>query len=307
MTPAEPCTLPDNAGSPGPGRRIVLAAAVPVLLYGYPLVDLLRFSLTSDLYSHLFLMPAISAYLVWQQRAGLSAPSSPARLPAAAFLTASLLLLGAYLSGRAGWLAMAEPDIQAAGALAFVSGLTASCAWFLGRPLLRRLAFPLGFMLFMSPFPVFIETGIETFLQHGSAMVAHLLFKLAGTAVFAEGLSFQLPGITLQVAPECSGIHSSLALFITSVLTGHHILRSPVRRIILAVAVIPLALLRNGFRVFVIGELCVHMGPDMIHSYIHRKGGPIFFVLSLIPFFLLLVLLIRGERSSKPIATGKTP
>jgi len=62
--------------------------------------------------------------------------------------------------------------------------------------------------------------------------------------------------------------------------------------------VIPLALLRNGFRVFVLGQLCIHISPRMIDSPIHHRGGPIFFVLSLVPFFLLLWLLKRSEKPS---------
>ena len=68
--------------------------------------------------------------------------------------------------------------------------------------------------------------------------------------------------------------------------------------IILAAAVIPLALLRNGFRVFVIGELCVRVSPDMIDSWVHKQGGPFFFALSLIPFSILLYFLYRADRRS---------
>jgi len=60
--------------------------------------------------------------------------------------------------------------------------------------------------------------------------------------------------------------------------------------------VIPLAILRNGFRIFTIGQLCVHLGSEMIHSPIHRRGGPLFFALSLVPFFLLLFLLWKSDR-----------
>jgi exosortase/archaeosortase family protein len=59
--------------------------------------------------------------------------------------------------------------------------------------------------------------------------------------------------------------------------------------------VIPLGLLRNGFRVWVIGELCVRIGPQMIDSPIHHRGGPVFFVLSLVPLFLLLLYLSKCE------------
>ena len=63
----------------------------------------------------------------------------------------------------------------------------------------------------------------------------------------------------------------------------------------LVAAVIPLGILRNGLRILFIGLLCVHVGPEMIHSVFHRRGGPPFFVLSLIPLFVLLWWLRRGE------------
>lgn len=293
--------VPDNLSTLSL-RRFALAVSVLLLVFSLPLFELLRFALHSDLYSHILLIPLVSLYLAWQQRATLPPVSEPLRPLAFALAAVGVALLAFYLLVRLGGPAAAPVDALALSTLSFLCLLAALCAWLLGRPLLRALAFPLAFLLFMVPFPVFVETAIETFLQHGSGAVAHILFKLAGTTVFVDGLSFQLPGITLQIAPECSGIHSSLALFITSIATGHYILRTKTRRLVLALAVIPLALLRNGFRVFVIGELCVHIDPDMIHSYIHHKGGPIFFALSLIPFFLLLVLLVRSERK----ATGKS-
>jgi exosortase/archaeosortase family protein len=116
---------------------------------------------------------------------------------------------------------------------------------------------------------------------------------------------FRLPGISLEVAPECSGIHSTLVLFITSLLAGQLLLRRTWKRTVLWLAVIPLALLRNGFRVFVISELCVHVSPQMIDSPIHHHGGPVFFVLSLAPFFLLLYFLRKGERTDSPGQASK--
>jgi exosortase C (VPDSG-CTERM-specific) len=326
-------------GPNSPFKGFALAVGGLLLCFSWPLYDLVRFSLGNELYSHIVLIPFISLYLFWLKcsNANISLPSDQSHgrdaratwhgrlahvwenqkakiccynLPLRSAPNrplAVLLLAGgvAALAGR-GIAALSDPPLARVDSLAlltlsFVLLFGGICGLFLGRKILRALAFPLGFLVFMVPIPTFLLVWIETFLQHGSASVAGALFKLSGTPLFREDLVFQLPGISLQIAPECSGIHSSLALFITSILAGYFFLRSPVSRAVLALAVIPLALLRNGFRVFIVGELCVHIGPDMINSYIHRHGGPIFFTLSLIPFFLLLFGLIKVERSRAAI------
>jgi exosortase len=149
--------------------------------------------------------------------------------------------------------------------------------------------------LFAAPIPSHLHDWIEQFLQHASADVSDLMFWLSGTPVLREGLVFHLPGYSIEVAPECSGIHSTLVLFIIALLAGHLFLRTASRRTLLVLAVMPVALLRNGLRIFTIGQLCVHIGPEMINSYIHRQGGPIFFVLSLVPFYFFLAFLQKSE------------
>src|SRR5207245_2243041 len=84
-------------------------------------------------------------------------------------------------------------------------------------------------------------------------------------------------------------------LLITSILAANMFLRTTWRRALFVGAVIPLGLLRNGFRILVVALLCVHIGPHMIDSPIHRRGGPLFFALSLVPLFLMLWLFRRSE------------
>jgi exosortase len=151
----------------------------------------------------------------------------------------------------------------------------------------------------MVPMPNAMADALEQASAAASAEMANLLFHLSGMPFFRVGPVFQLPNITIQVAQECSGIRSSLVLFITSILAANLFLKTPWRRVALIAVVIPLAILRNGFRILVIGLLCVHLGPQMIHSLIHRRGGPLFFVLSLIPFLFLLWLLRRGDTGER--------
>jgi exosortase len=137
-------------------------------------------------------------------------------------------------------------------------------------------------------------------LQHASAAAAAAMLRVSGMPVLQDGTYFHLHGFRLDVAPECSGIRSSIVLIIVSLVAGYVFLKSNWRRTALVAAVVPLALLRNGFRIFIISELCVHIGPEMINSPIHRRGGPIFFALSMIPFFFLLMFFRRQELRSAP-------
>jgi exosortase C (VPDSG-CTERM-specific) len=293
--------------SGGKSRRLLwLSLTTGALLLGFskPLIALARFAVGSELYSYIVLVPFISLYLVWWKRRTMPPIAGPMPGFAILCLAAGLTALGGWWLAALSGAKLAPEDSLALTALSFVLLFLGACGLFLGRPIVRALAFPLGFLVFIAPLPVFLTHRIEGFLQLGSAGVAYGLFKLSGTAVFYHDLIFQLPGFSMEVAPECSGIHSSVALLITSLLAGYLFLRTPWKRAVLASAVVPLALLRNGLRVFTIGELCVHLGPEMINSPIHRRGGPVFFLISLLPFFLLLLLLLKSDRRAAP---GKPP
>jgi exosortase C (VPDSG-CTERM-specific) len=286
-------------------RGLILVTVGLLVCFSLPLYALVRFAIPNELYSYIVLIPFIAGYLVWQRRRALPPFSGPDWKSAAVLLAIGTgLLAGYWIAGRSG-MELGTEDCLALTTLAFLMFFGSACGLFLGRRTFRALAFPLGFLVFMTPIPILLQTWIETLLQYGSAAVAFGLFKLSGTPVLFRGLSFMLPGFSMQVAPQCSGIHSSLALIIISLLAGHIFLRSRWRRATLVLVVIPLALLRNGFRVFTIGQLCVHIGPEMINSYIHRHGGPLFFVLSLVPFFILLFFLIRMDGGIRHPASQK--
>ena len=180
-------------------------------------------------------------------------------------------------------------------AFSFICLFAAGGFLFLGRKWMAAAAFPFAFLIFMVPLPDGIVNWLETVSKLASAEAAALLFSIAGTPALRDGTVFQLPGIAIEVAQECSGIRSSWVLFITSLLASYLFLKTPWRRAIVIALVLPLAILRNGFRILVIGLLCVEIGPQMIHSVIHKQGGPLFFALSLVPLFLLLWWLRRGE------------
>jgi len=287
---------------PVPRRSAAFLAAVAVLLAAFhgPLIELARFSLADQLSSYIPLIPLVSLYLGWLTREAWQIDSQPPRRLAAIPFSIGLGLLAVYWWGRhIGWRFDAS-DYLALMTASLVALIVAAGFAFVGAHTLRTIAFPLAFLIFAVPMPTMLHQWVETFLQRASADAAEGFFFLTFMPNWREGQVFHLPGMSLEVAPECSGIHSTLVLFITSVLASHLFLRATSRRVVLVCFVLPLALLRNGFRILVIGELCVHIGPEMINSSIHHHGGPLFFVLSLIPFFYLLRWLRRSESLARP-------
>jgi exosortase C (VPDSG-CTERM-specific) len=284
--------------------RVWSGACFAILLiaaFTNPLLTLINYAASSELYSYILLVPFVSTYLVYARRDQLPRNYASDLPLGSLFLIAGLGVLAfTFRFGSAGGVLSGNSRIVLLTS-SFLCCLAAGGFLFLGRPWMRAAAFPLAYLIFLVPMPDAMADALETASKYASAEVANVLFHLSGTPFLRSGLIFQLPNIAIEVAQQCSGIRSSWVLFMTSILAANLFLKTPWRRFALVVFVIPLAILRNGFRILVIGLLCVNMGPQMIDSLIHRRGGPIFFILSLIPFFVVLWWLRRGDvRTRQP-------
>ena len=276
-------------------RSFVIFVVALSAAFGKQLVGLVALVAASNLHSYILLVPVISLYLLSLRRNDLpqTSSSSPG-LALIGFLAGSAALLFAITMSAA----LSHNDYLAAMALAFFSFLISGGFFFMGRKWMAAAAFPLAFLFFIIPMPDAMATSLEEASKLASTEAANLFFNLTGTPVLRDRTIFQLPNITIQVSQECSGIRSSVVLILTSLVGANLFLRTTWRRAVLLCLVIPLGVIRNGFRVWVIATLCIHFGPQMAHSIIHRRGGPFFFVLSLIPLFLLLWWLRRNESKS---------
>jgi exosortase C (VPDSG-CTERM-specific) len=276
-------------------RIFGIFALVLSLVLMSPLRDLAMVSFGSDLHSHIVLIPFISAYLIYWKggKSPLAFKSSP--ISGALFLIPAAALAGIIIFHGT---LLSETDRSAVWAGIYLSCLWSGAFFFLGRPFLKQFIFPIFFLIFIVPLPDAVASGLESGLMAASAIVAQWLFAIAGIPVFRDGQFLQIPGMALEVARECSGIRSTWVLFITSLVVAYLFSSSPWRRSVLVSIILPLGILRNAFRILIIGVLCIRMGPEMIDSWIHHRGGPVFFAISLVPVFLLTLWLRRAEVKS---------
>ena len=142
------------------------------------------------------------------------------------------------------------------------------------------------------------------FLQKASVEVVNLLFSLTGVSVARDGYLFHLPGLSIVVGEECSGIRSTLALLITAVLAGQLVLRGPARKILLALAVFPVSVFKNGVRILVLYLLSYFVDMRIIDGgFLHRAGGFLFFGLGLV----LMGLILWALRETRRDENGQEP
>src|ERR1022692_3852985 len=185
---------------------MVAVAAALIILFARPIGDLARLSFSSDLYSYIPMVPLISVFLIWTGRRALPSGFIPAPRLALIPLSTGLLFLASYGWARSGGWKPELSDYLALMTVSLILLLASGCLFVLGKATLRAIAFPAAFLFLAAPIPSQLHAWIEQFLQHASADTAHLLFWMSGTAVFRQGLVFQLPGFIFEVAPEYRGI-----------------------------------------------------------------------------------------------------
>jgi exosortase len=261
-----------------------------------PLRDLMRFASRSDYYSHIVLIPLVTGYLVYNRRKELLGNPSPAYGMGLGGVFGGIAF---YLLGMSLGAALGENDLVALWVFSAAVFWTGGFILLYGWEAFRNYPFPFLFLVFMIPIPDVILQKIIFALQVASTEVSDVLFGLSRVPYTRDGFVFHLPGISVEVAEVCSGIRSSLALFITGILAGHFFLDKFWKKAILAVFVFPVTVFKNGVRIITISLLGAYVDPKFLTgSFLHQSGGFIFFIPALA--LLGLALLLLRKRSVAP-------
>jgi exosortase len=166
-----------------------------------------------------------------------------------------------------------------------------------GSKAFRAALFPLSFLLLIIPIPGFLLDRLVLALQRGSAEATGVLFRLTGVPVVRQGFTFSLADVTIEIAQQCSGIRSSLALFVVSLLAGYVFLRSNWKRAFFSLFVILVAIIKNGVRIVTLSLLAVYVDRGFLTGELHhRYGGIVFSTLALAVLVPVLRLLQGQER-----------
>lgn len=242
-------------------------------------------------YSHGFLVPLFSLFLLWDKRKIIR--SIPIRQSWAGIslvvFAIIVLILGVY-----------GVDLFTS-RVSFVI-LMAGLVWtFAGSAMLREVRFPLLVLLLAIPFPEIIFNKITFPLQLLASRIASDILPMLGVPTLQEGNVIQLPVMKLEVAEACSGIRSLMSLFTLAVFYGYFLERSTTRRVILALAAIPIAVAANVARIVGTGLCVQYWNPDKALGFFHEFSGWVMFVVSLVCLYVVhrvMRLITPGSRKT---------
>lgn len=268
-------------------------------LFYTPLQGLFRLTSRNELYSHIPLVPFVSLFFLLVQRKTIFSETGYGIKPG---IPVAVLGVLAYAYGAGHASGLKEGDylsLMMSGFFLWVVGLF---VLFYGIRTFKSAAFPLLFLVFMVPVPLFILDPFISFLQRGSTEISYGIFKLIGITIYRDGFVFGLPGMTIEVAKQCSGIRSSLALVITAIVAGKVLLETGLRRFLLVLCIFPITMFKNAIRIVTLSLLGAYVDPGFITgSWLHSSGGIVFFILALVLLMPVIWGLRRWERGEGKI------
>lgn len=270
------------------GWQGALLAAVLVTLYAPVLVRLVRQWYNDSDYSHGFLVPFVSAYLIWQRREKLA---QVLRRPSDWGLVVVVCSLGLLFLGTLG----AELFLTRISIIGTICGLI---IYFSGWGVLRAMAFPLAFLLFAVPIPVIIYNEIVFPLQFiASRFATGCLEALNLFPIMREGNVLIMPGMRLEVVEACSGIRSLMSLLALAAGYGYLAEKSIPVRWFMFLAMVPLAIISNGTRVMITALMTNYIGPKAAEGFMHEFSGWVIFVVATALFLGLhsLTVVVRKK------------
>lgn len=260
-----------------------------VLLYASVLRLLIFQWWTDPNYGHGFFVPLFSGYILWQQRERwMNTEIKPSNFGFLVMLGA----VGLLFIGSLG----AELFTSRFSLLVLIAGIILFLA---GWKMLRAVAFPLAFLVFMIPIPVIVYNQITFPLQLIASRLATFWLEMVQVPVLRDGNVLVLSDLSLEVAEACSGIRSLMSLIALAVAYGHFAEPRRWVRYALVLLMVPSAIVTNAMRIVGAGVLAHRFGPQAAEGFLHQFSGWMVFLGTLVLIFVCHWILRQVAKGTK--------
>lgn len=274
-------------------RHLVFVGIVITVCAAFigPLTQLVKFSLGNPIGTYIVLVPPLCIALLWEDHHKIFTKGSFDWRLGLAFFAASLFV--SSIAGSSNSIGESRLSILSFSLVLAWLGAFAMCY---GSPTMARARFALLFLLLTIPPPPFLTKALVQGLQYESTIFTDWFFHLSGVPFHREGFLFMLPGNSLEIAEECSGIGSTMFLLLISIVVSYFYLHRWWLRLLLMLLIFPISIVKNALRVFTLGIVGTYIDPTILESKLHQYSGALFFVFSLALLYVSLCLFAWLEK-----------
>jgi exosortase len=259
-----------NHAQPLTAAMIFLLAYTPTLMWMWS-----RWFATDSYYSHGILIPFVSGYLIWQKKAELQVmPVKESRLGMPLIVAGILLYLFSALF-----------RINFSGGLSMFVVVFGMILHFYGMAILKKILFPIAFLIFMFPLPEVAIVNISFRMKIFAAEIAEKLLNQMGILAKRNGSIIMMRHAQVVVDDVCSGLRSLISLTALGSIFAFWLNGPAWKRVVLFLTTIPIAIITNVCRVVFLATVSEIWGPESAVGFIHDASGFLIFALA---FVLLL-------------------
>lgn len=274
------------------GVGLTISIALAIALYLPILRDWIADLETDPSYSFALLLPFVAGYLAYRRL-------REDRVRAETLIRPDIGGVLVVLGGCALLVVGDLTTIVFLSRLSFLVMVAGLIVTFLGLRAMRRFAFPYGILFFGLPLPALIYLPLTFKLQLLSSVLATHILHLGGVFVLREGNVLVLKNVSLEVVEACAGLHSVFALAALACIVGYLFLRSPMRRVLLVISAIPIAIGLNAVRITAAAIAANLWGPAAAEGFTHASMGIAIFAIG------TLLILFIGRELVSPVRTPK--
>jgi len=251
---------------------IIFISVIVIAIYFQVVIEMVTQWWDDSNYSHGFLIPIVSGYLIWQKKESLvNILHKKSNLGLIVIIFGSII----YIIGTAA----AEFCTARFSFVLIIFGIT---LFYFGKKFMKELWFPILFLLFMIPIPYVIYYSVTFPMQLLSSQMASSFLQLIDLPVLRQGNIINLPNYTLEVAEACSGLRSLMTLSALGAAMAYMIQKTTSGGVFLFLLSVPIAIGANVFRIIITALGAYFISPKLAEGFLHEISGLVVFLVGFI-------------------------
>jgi exosortase len=258
--------------------KVIILFLLTILAYLPTFIWMFKRSIdTQTYYSHGFLVPFISLFIVWYRRKKLNKLK----------INSSQLGWLFFISGISIHILSSLCQVYFTSGFSLILVIVGLILLFLGKDYLKELLFPTLFLIFMIPLPLLSISNLSFQLKILASRIAVSIVNYLGIPVMREGSTLRTLHSYLVVEDPCSGMSLLIALIALGSLTAYFSKISKIKKVILFLSSIPVAVASNAIRIIILTLVSELYGTRLATGMFHNIMGILVFVFAIIGLLLI--------------------